>query len=63
MEGYGMSESSGIVVLNRENINLSAVGKAVPGNEIKIHNPNENGEGEVGRGNNVSNNLKASIHI
>ncbi|XP_065357514.1 long-chain-fatty-acid--CoA ligase heimdall [Calliphora vicina] len=44
---YGMSETSGAVVYNFERPNLKTVGKAIEGLDLKIDNPNENGEGEV----------------
>ena len=45
---YGMSESSTIATMNtRANLKLHTSGQAIPGCEVKIENPDENGEGEV----------------
>ncbi|XP_037819883.1 LOW QUALITY PROTEIN: long-chain-fatty-acid--CoA ligase heimdall [Lucilia sericata] len=44
---YGMSETSGAVVYNFDRPNLQTSGKAMEGVELKIDNPNEQGEGEI----------------
>ena len=56
LEGYGLTESSPVLTVTRPQNRLQkgSVGKAIPGVEIKIHEPDENGVGEVwGRGQNV----------
>ena len=56
-EGYGMTETAPFISVNRFEPGLNrfgTVGMAIPGVEIKIDNPNEEGEGEVlVMGNNV----------
>lgn len=48
INGYGITECSPIVALSRiGSIKFGTVGKAVPNVQIKIENPNEDGEGEV----------------
>ena len=48
INGYGITECSPIVALNRvECVKYGTVGKAIPTVQIKIENPNEDGEGEV----------------
>lgn len=48
INGYGITECSPIVSLNRvECVKYGTVGKAIPTVEVKIENPNEDGEGEV----------------
>ena len=48
INGYGITECSPIVALNRNNnIKYGTVGNPVPTTEIKIENPDENGEGEI----------------
>ncbi len=48
INGYGITECSPIVALNRvECIKLGTVGKPIPTVEVKIENPNEDGEGEI----------------
>lgn len=48
INGYGITECSPIVALNRvECIKTGTVGKPIPTVEVKIENPNEDGEGEV----------------
>lgn len=48
INGYGITECSPIVALSRiGSIKPGTVGKAVPNVQIKIENPNEDGEGEV----------------
>jgi long-chain acyl-CoA synthetase len=47
-QGYGLTECSPIVCVNREtDVNNASVGPAMPGVEIKINNPNEDGVGEI----------------
>ena len=47
-EGYGLTETSPIAALPPENeIRFGTVGKALPGCELSIKNPDENGIGEV----------------
>lgn len=47
-QGYGLTETSPLVSI-QENFDpaVASVGKAVPGVEVKIHNPDANGTGEV----------------
>ncbi|MBX2946203.1 MAG: long-chain fatty acid--CoA ligase [Cyclobacteriaceae bacterium] len=56
-EGYGMTETAPFISVNRFEPGLNrfgTVGMAIPGVEIKIDNPNEEGEGEIlVKGNNV----------
>ncbi len=48
VNGYGITECSPIVALNRvECIKTGTVGKPIPTVEVKIENPNEDGEGEI----------------
>ena len=48
LQGYGLTETSPIAALTPEfNSKVGSAGKAVICAEIKIDNPNENGEGEV----------------
>ena len=48
INGYGITECSPIVALNRvECVKNGTVGKAIPTVQIKIENPNEDDEGEV----------------
>lgn len=58
-EGYGMTETAPFISVNRFEPGLNrfgTVGMAIPGVEIKIDNPNEEGEGEIlVKGNNVMN--------
>lgn len=44
---FGMSETSGGIIFNFEKRNLKTIGKPMRGIEVQIHEPNENGEGEV----------------
>ncbi len=48
IEGYGITECAPIVSLTRLNeLKRGSAGIAVPGSEIKIHNPDEEGIGEI----------------
>ncbi len=48
INGYGITECSPIVSLDRNKKYLfGAAGVPVPGTEVKIYNPNEDGEGEI----------------
>ena len=56
LEGYGLTESSPVLTVSRPGNKLlrGSVGKPLPGVEVKIDNPDENGVGEVlARGQNV----------
>jgi long-chain acyl-CoA synthetase len=56
LEGYGLTESSPVLTVARPGNKLlrGSVGKPLPGVEVKINNPDENGVGEVlARGQNV----------
>ena len=56
LEGYGLTESSPVLTVARPGNKLlrGSVGKALPGVEVKIENPDESGVGEVvARGQNV----------
>ena len=55
LNGYGITECSPIVSVNRNFANkIGSVGLPLPCNEVKINNPDENGVGEVYvRGDNV----------
>lgn len=55
IEGYGLTETSPIVTINNDRSDkFDTVGKAIPGVEIKIVDPDERGFGEVAiRGKNV----------
>jgi len=45
---YGMSETSGGTTMHEHsNFRLDTAGYAVPGTDLKIDNPDENGEGEI----------------
>jgi long-chain acyl-CoA synthetase len=49
-EGYGLTETSPVVSTNRfepGGVQFGTVGIPIPGIEVKIHEPNENGEGEI----------------
>ncbi|NLB09283.1 MAG: long-chain fatty acid--CoA ligase [Clostridiales bacterium] len=54
-QGYGLTECAPILALNRDKYyNDSSAGLPLPGVEVKIINPDENGYGEiVGKGHNV----------
>lgn len=48
IQGYGMTECSPIIALNpEENARPAAAGLPLPGTEIKIFEPGENGTGEI----------------
>lgn len=48
LQGYGLTETAPIAALTPDfDTRVGSAGKAVLGDEIKIQNPNENGEGEV----------------
>lgn len=48
LQGYGLTETAPIAALTPEfDARVGSAGKAVTCAELKIHNPNENGEGEV----------------
>lgn len=48
INGYGITECSPIVALNRNNnIKFGTVGNVVPTMKVKIENPDEDGEGEI----------------
>jgi long-chain acyl-CoA synthetase len=56
LEGYGLTESSPVLTVARPGNKLlkGSVGKPLPGIEVKIDNPDDNGVGEVlARGQNV----------
>ncbi len=56
LEGYGLTESSPVLTVTRPENKLirGSVGKPLPGVEVKINEPDENGVGEVlARGQNV----------
>ncbi len=54
VEGYGLTEAAPVLTVTRGKSRAGQVGKAVPGVEIKLGDPNENGVGEVlARGPNV----------
>jgi long-chain-fatty-acid--CoA ligase ACSBG len=45
---YGMSETTGATTCHSiENFRLDTAGFAMPGTDLKIHNPDEDGEGEI----------------
>jgi long-chain acyl-CoA synthetase len=48
INGYGITECGPLISINRPNYhNYESVGMLMPGMELKIDNPNENGEGEI----------------
>ena len=56
LEGYGLTESSPVLTVSRPGNKMlrGSVGKAIPGVEIKINEPDESGVGEVwARGQNI----------
>ncbi|MFZ4426265.1 MAG: AMP-dependent synthetase/ligase [Saprospiraceae bacterium] len=49
-EGYGLTETAPIVAFNRfepGGVRFGTVGIPIPGVEVRIHNPDEQGEGEI----------------
>ncbi|WP_168210982.1 AMP-binding protein [Persicimonas caeni] len=55
-EGYGLTEAAPVLTVNApdDGLNPGSVGKPLPGIEVKIHEPNDEGVGEViARGPNV----------
>ena len=55
VQGYGLTEAAPVIsVETEENYSLSSIGKALPGIETKIDNPNDEGIGElIVKGDNV----------
>ncbi|NMB29311.1 MAG: long-chain fatty acid--CoA ligase, partial [Clostridiaceae bacterium] len=55
IQGYGLTECAPILALNRgDHYNNKAAGLPLPGVDVKILDPDENGIGEIlGRGDNV----------
>ena len=48
IQGYGMSENAPIIAVNQDRYGKAAsVGRPMPGTEVRIDNPDENGIGEV----------------
>jgi len=48
LQGYGLTETSPVVTLNPPGeANPASVGKPLPGVEVRIHEPSEEGDGEV----------------
>ncbi|TET44317.1 long-chain fatty acid--CoA ligase [candidate division TA06 bacterium] len=48
LEGYGLTEASAVVTVDREGKErLGSVGPALPGIDLRIDNPDENGIGEI----------------
>ncbi len=48
LQGYGLTETAPVAALTPEfDAKIGSAGKAVVGAELKIDNPNENGEGEI----------------
>lgn len=68
LQGYGLTECSPLVTGNRDNAFIdSSIGLPLPGNDVKIDNPNEKGVGEIiTKGDNVMlgyfNNKEATEH-
>jgi len=55
LQGYGLTESSPVISANiPDKIKFASSGPALPGVEVRIDNPDENGEGEIiARGDNI----------
>ncbi|MCP4230429.1 MAG: AMP-binding protein [bacterium] len=55
LQGYGLTESSPVISANvPEKIKFASSGAPLPGIEVRIDNPDENGEGEIiARGDNI----------
>ncbi|XP_075154011.1 long-chain-fatty-acid--CoA ligase heimdall-like [Haematobia irritans] len=47
IDGFGLSETSGGVIFSLQKPNVLTIGKPLRGVDIKIHEPDENGEGEL----------------
>ncbi|HON15579.1 MAG TPA: AMP-binding protein [Spirochaetota bacterium] len=48
IQGYGLSETTGpITIANYNKIKIGSIGKVLEGNEVKIHNINSDGIGEL----------------
>ncbi|NLD45834.1 MAG: long-chain fatty acid--CoA ligase [Clostridiaceae bacterium] len=48
LQGYGLTEASPIVTVNKVNFYRDdSIGLVIPGVEVKIHNPDSNGLGEI----------------
>ncbi len=48
IQGYGLTETAPVLSAeNEDNMRLGSIGKALPGIEIKIDSPDENGVGEI----------------
>lgn len=48
LQGYGMTEHSPVIASeNRDMISPGSIGKAMPGVDVEIDNPDENGVGEI----------------
>ena len=69
-EGYGMTEASPVITVQRpgEMTPAGSVGKALPGVDVKIHEPNQDGVGEViAKGPNImagyANNIQATEEV
>jgi long-chain acyl-CoA synthetase len=55
-EGYGMTEASPVITAQRpkDKVEVGSVGRALPGIDVKIHEPDERGVGEIiARGPNI----------
>lgn len=47
-QGFGMSETAGVHTISRaDDFRMDSVGRTICGAEIKIDNPDEDGQGEV----------------
>jgi len=48
IQGYGLSETTGpIAIGNYRKIKIGSIGTVLPGNEVKLHNPDREGIGEL----------------